>query len=173
MSRGLLIVNTGDGKGKTTAAFGMALRAVGHGMRVCVIQFLKGKWQTGETTAVERVDDLLEIHRFGEGFTWESETHDEDIRIAREAWDFATGVLARGEHSLVVLDELTYLVKYDMVPEAEILEALRNRPESMHVVVTGRDASPGLLGMADTVTEMKCVKHPFDKGETATRGVEY
>ncbi len=166
-------MNTGDGKGKTTAAFGMALRAAGHGMRVCIVQFLKGKWPSGEVSASERFEDMLEIHRFGEGFTWDSATHDEDIRIAREAWGFAAGVLERGEYDLVVLDELTFLVKYGMVPEAEILTVLRNRPKAMHVVVTGRGASAGLIELADTVTEMVPVKHAFDNGVAATRGVEY
>jgi len=170
---GLLIVNTGNGKGKTTAALGLAFRALGHGMRVCMIQFIKGKWNYGELKAAERFDDLLEIHTLGAGFTWDSENLAEDTRIARKAWDFAKQTLAEAKHDLIILDELTYLIEYNMVAEAEVLAVLKQRPAGMHVVVTGRNASPALIEAADLVTEMQAVKHPFDEGVQAQRGIEY
>ena len=171
--KGLLIVYTGKGKGKTTAALGLALRAVGHDMPVCVIQFLKGSWTYGELPAVARFDDLIEFHVLGRGFTWKSEDLAEDTRIAREAWAFAQEILRRDRHRLLILDELTYLVKYNMVDEADILAAIEGRPEGTHVVVTGRDASPGLVELADLVTEMREVKHPFHDGVKAQRGIEF
>jgi cob(I)alamin adenosyltransferase len=171
--RGLLLVNTGDGKGKTTAAFGLAMRAVGHGMRVCVIQFIKGPWHSGEIEAARYFGDRMQVHVRGAGFTWQSEDLDEDIAIAREAWSFAADTIAADAHEMIVLDELTYLIKYGMVPEHEVLAVLSSRPAHMHVVVTGRDASEGLIALADTVTRMEAVKHPYDEGVKAQPGVEF
>jgi cob(I)alamin adenosyltransferase len=171
--KGLLIVNTGNGKGKTTAALGLAFRALGHGLRVCLVQFIKGPWDYGEHKAAQRFADLLEVHTLGAGFTWDSENLEEDTRLAREAWAFARQVIAEARHDLVILDELTYLVEYEMVGEAEVLEVLGNRRPDMHVVVTGRNASPGLVALADLVTEMNPLKHPFDEGLKAQRGIEY
>ena len=173
MSQGLLIVNTGDGKGKTTAALGQAFRAVGHGFRVCFLQFLKGSWKYGELEAAKRFEDLMEIRALGKGFTWQSEDLNEDIQSARDAWDLAKQVIASGKFKMVVLDELTYLITYGMVPEEDILNTLRNRPPELHVVVTGRDASPGLIELADLVTEMNEIKHPFRNGIKAQRGIEF
>ncbi len=172
-SRGLLLVNTGDGKGKTTAAFGLAMRAVGHGMRVCIIQFIKGRWHSGEIQAARHFGDRMQVHVRGAGFTWQSENLDRDIAIAREAWSFAAQTIAADAHEMIVLDELTYLIKYGMVPEEEVLGVLRSRPAHMHVVVTGRDASEGLIALADTVTRMEAVKHPYDEGVKAQPGVEF
>jgi len=171
--KGLLLVNTGKGKGKTTAALGVALRALGHGMRVCIIQFLKGRWKTGESRALRAFGGQVELHTLGRGFTWQSENLEEDTRIAREAWAFARGVLADGRYDLVILDELTHLVSLNMVDEADVLLALSARPAAMHVVITGRDASEGLVAAADLVTEMVVVKHPFDSGVKAQRGIEF
>ncbi len=173
MSQGLLIVNTGNGKGKTTAALGQAFRAVGHGFRVCFLQFLKGSWKYGELEAAKRFEDLMEIRALGKGFTWQSEDLNEDIQSARDAWDLAKQVIASGKFKMVVLDELTYLITYGMVPEEDILNTLRNRPPELHVVVTGRDASPGLIELADLVTEMNEIKHPFRNGIKAQRGIEF
>ena len=173
MSQGLLIVNTGDGKGKTTAALGQAFRAIGHGFRVCFLQFLKGSWKYGELEAAKRFEDLMEIRALGRGFTWKSEDLNEDIQSARDAWDLAKQVIASGKFKMVVLDELTYLITYGMVPEEDILNTLRNRPPELHVVVTGRDASPGLIELADLVTEMNEIKHPFRNGIKAQRGIEF
>ena len=173
MSQGLLIVNTGNGKGKTTAALGQAFRAIGHGFRVCFLQFLKGSWKYGELEAAKRFEDLMEIRALGKGFTWQSEDLNEDIQSARDAWDLAKQVIASGKFKMVVLDELTYLITYGMVPEEDILNTLRNRPPELHVVVTGRDASPGLIELADLVTEMNEIKHPFRSGIKAQRGIEF
>jgi cob(I)alamin adenosyltransferase len=171
--QGLLIVHTGHGKGKTTAALGLAFRALGHGMRVCMIQFIKGPWKCGETEAASRFGDLFEIHVMGAGFTWDSDNLEEDIRIAREAWQFACETIARGKHDLVILDELTYLINYGMVDEGEVLKALAGRPSDLHVVVTGRDAPLALTKMADLVTHMASVKHPYDSGVKAQKGIEF
>ncbi|MBM3474203.1 MAG: cob(I)yrinic acid a,c-diamide adenosyltransferase [Armatimonadetes bacterium] len=171
--RGLLIVNTGNGKGKTTAALGLAFRALGHGLRVCMIQFIKGKWNYGELKAARRFEDLMEIHTLGAGFTWESENLGRDTRIAREAWDFAKQTIAQARHDLIILDELTYLIAYGMIDEAEVVGVLKARPKAIHVVVTGRNASPGLIEAADLATDMQSVKHPFDDGLEAQRGIEY
>jgi len=173
MSQGLLIVNTGNGKGKTTAALGQAFRAVGHGFRVCFLQFLKGSWKYGELEAAKRFEDLMEIRALGRGFTWKSEDLNEDIQSARDAWDLAKQVIASGKFKMVVLDELTYLITYGMVAEEDILNTLQNRPPELHIVVTGRDASPGLIELADLVTEMNEIKHPFRNGIKAQRGIEF
>jgi len=173
MSQGLLIVNTGNGKGKTTAALGQAFRAVGHGFRVCFLQFLKGSWKYGELEAAKRFEDLMEIRALGRGFTWQSEDLNEDIQSARDAWDLAKQVIASGKFKMVVLDELTYLITYGMVAEEDILNTFRNRPPELHIVVTGRDASPGLIELADLVTEMNEIKHPFRNGIKAQRGIEF
>ncbi|MGB9615889.1 MAG: cob(I)yrinic acid a,c-diamide adenosyltransferase [Desulfomonilaceae bacterium] len=173
MVKSLLIVNTGDGKGKTTAALGQVFRALGHGFKVCVLQFLKGTWKYGELEAAKRFSDLLEIHALGKGFTWRSENIQEDIRVAREAWDYAVQVIESGKFNMVVLDELTYLISYGMVPENEILECLKNRPAGLHIVVTGRDASQALIDLADIVTEMRETKHCFQQGIKGQRGIEF
>jgi cob(I)alamin adenosyltransferase len=173
LRKGLLLVHTGKGKGKTTAALGLAMRALGQNLRVCIVQFIKGTWKYGELESFKRFDDLAEFHVFGKGFTWKSENLDEDIRVAREAWTFAEAKLRDPQYAMVILDELTYLVKYGMVPEERILAGLAARPETMHAVVTGRDASPGLVEAADLVTEMHEVKHPFHNGVKAQRGIEF
>lgn len=173
MAHGLLIVYTGNGKGKTTAAFGLAFRALGQGLRVAILQFIKGSWKCGETIFAEQFADRLECHTLGRGFTWLSDNLAEDIRVARNAWDKAALVIASGKHDLVILDELTYLMKYKMVPAETIIDVLRHRPEGMHVVVTGRDAPRVLIDAADLVTEMQAVKHPFDQGLAAQKGIEF
>lgn len=170
---GLTMIFTGNGKGKTTSALGLAFRALGHGFPVCIIQFIKGSWKYGELESAKRFEDLLEFHVMGKGFTWQSENLEEDIKAAREAWDFAAKTILAGRHRLVILDELTYLIKYDMVPEAEILGVLQQKPRDMHVVITGRDASAGLVDFADLVTEMTEIKHPYKKGIKAQKGVEF
>lgn len=173
MAKSLLIVNTGNGKGKTTAALGQVFRALGHGFKICILQFLKGTWKYGELEAAKRFTDLLEIHALGKGFTWRSENIQEDIRLAREAWDYAKQVIHSGKFNMVVLDELTYLVSYGMVQEEDILECLKNRPPTLHIVVTGRDASKALTELADVVTEMREIKHCFQEGIMGQRGIEF
>lgn len=173
MKKGLLIVLTGNGKGKTTSALGMAFRAIGHDFKVCVIQFIKGSWKYGELESAKRFDDHLDFHVMGKGFTWDSDNLEEDTKIAREAWDFAKEVINSGKYKMVVLDELTYLIKYKMVDEKEIVDFLLNRPEDLSVIVTGRDASKLLIESADLVTEMVSIKHPYESGIKAQKGIEY
>lgn len=169
----LLIVLTGDGKGKTTSALGQAFRALGHGFRVCLIQFIKGGWAYGELNTAKQFEGLLDIHVMGRGFTWKSENIDKDIAIAKEGWELAKKVIHEGKHRLVILDELTYLLTYNMIDEQEVIDTLQSRPADMHVVVTGRGASKNLIETADLVTEMVAVKHPYDNGVKAQKGIEF
>lgn len=173
MKKGLLMVFTGNGKGKTTAALGMALRTAGHGMKVCFIQFIKGSWKYGELDAVKRFEDVIDFHVMGKGFTWKSDDPAEDRRLAREAWDFAVEAMNSGQYHLVVLDEFTYLMNYGMVEAAPVISALAHRPPDVHVAVTGRNAAPELMEAADLVTEMVAVKHPLSAGIKAQKGIEF
>ncbi|MBC8318269.1 MAG: cob(I)yrinic acid a,c-diamide adenosyltransferase [Desulfobulbaceae bacterium] len=171
--KGLVLLNTGNGKGKSTAAFGQALRAAGSGFRVCIIQFIKGNSETGEARAFARLADTVEFHVKGSGFTWTKEDKTEAVAMARDAFEFARSKINSDLYDMVVLDEMTYIIRYDMVSEAEVLELISNRPERLHLVITGRDASKGLIGAADLVTEMVEVKHPYQQGVKAQRGVEF
>jgi cob(I)alamin adenosyltransferase len=170
--RGLLVVYTGHGKGKTTAALGMVFRALGRGLRVTVVQFIKGKWKTGERLFAERLPELR-FHVMGLGFTWDSEDLAKDKAAARDAWETARREILSGERDLVVLDEVTYAIHYDFLPLEEVLAALRARPPHVHVVVTGRNAPEALIDAADLVSEMVAVKHPFATGTKAQIGVDY
>ena len=169
----LVLVNTGDGKGKSSAAFGVVLRAVARDWRVAVVQFLKsGKWQVGEERiAKERLG--VEWHAIGEGFTWESEDLTEDQAVAQEAWRQARALIEGGEHRLVVLDEITYPMNWGWISTDEVVAVLRDRPEPVNVVLTGRDAPAALIEVADTVTEMRKVKHAYDTGVLAKKGIDY
>jgi len=171
--KGLLMVFTGNGKGKTTAALGLAFRALGHGQKVAIIQFIKGSWKYGEMESARVFSGSLDFHVMGRGFTWKSDDLDKDIALARKAWKFACTTMAENRHQLVILDELTYLITYNMIKEEEILKGLAARPDGMHVVVTGRGASKGLIAAADLVTEMKEIKHPYVSGIKAQKGVEF
>lgn len=171
--KGLVLLNTGNGKGKSTAAFGQALRAAGNGFRVCVIQFIKGNAHTGEAKAFEMFSDTVEFHVKGSGFTWVMEDKSQAVRVAREAFDFAKEKICSDLYDMVVLDELTYLVTYEMVSEEEVVDLVNNRPERLHLVITGRNASKKLIDAADLVTEMVEVKHPYQKGIKAQRGIEF
>ncbi|MGH7063982.1 MAG: cob(I)yrinic acid a,c-diamide adenosyltransferase [Stellaceae bacterium] len=171
--RGLLIVHTGTGKGKSTAAFGLVLRCLGHGMRVGIVQFVKGAWATGERTALERFGDLVTCRAMGEGFTWDTQDRARDIAAARKAWETAEAMLADPSYRLVLLDELNIVLRYDYLPLAEIVAALASKPRDLHVVVTGRNAKPELIAIADLVTEMTPVKHPFRAGVKAQQGIEF
>jgi cob(I)alamin adenosyltransferase len=171
--RGLLIVHTGTGKGKSTATFGMVMRCLGHGMRVGVVQFVKGSWETGERKALAQFGDLVTCRAMGEGFTWETQDRARDIAAARAAFDAARGMMADPSYRLVLLDELNIVLRYDYLPLDEVLAALAARPSSLHVVVTGRNAKPELVALADLVTEMTMVKHPFRSGVRAQRGIEF
>ena len=169
---GLLVVYTGHGKGKTTAALGMVFRALGRGLRVTVVQFIKGKWKTGERVFAENLPQLRFLV-MGLGFTWESDDISRDKAAARAAWAEAQKEILSGERDLVVLDELTYAFHYGFLDLDEVLETLRSRPAGVNVVVTGRDAPEALVEQADLVTEMKLVKHPFQRGEKARLGVDF
>lgn len=169
--RGLTILYTGNGKGKTTASMGQVMRAAGQGLKVCVVQFIKGAWVTGEAkicAAMARV----EFHTLGNGFTWK-ESPQETKRAAEAGWAVAREKIMGGAFDLVVLDELTYLINYQLVDESCIVDVIRNRPAHMHLVITGRDASAALLEVADLVTEMKAVKHPYATGVKAQPGIEF
>ena len=171
--RGLLIVHTGKGKGKSTAAFGMALRALGHGMQVGIVQFIKGAWNCGERDALEVFADLVTIRAMGEGFTWETQDRERDIAAARRAWETALTMMSNPDNAMVILDELNVALRYGYLPLPEVLEGLKARPKGQHVVVTGRNAAPELIDAADLVTEMTLVKHPFRDGIKAQAGVEF
>jgi cob(I)alamin adenosyltransferase len=172
---GLLLINTGAGKGKTTAAMGTALRAVGNGMRVLMLQFLKGSWHYGELDAVQVFGQNFVLKQMGRGFVkvGGAETDPEDIRLVQEAWAEARAAIQSGEWDMVILDEINYAIGYGMLDAAEVAETLRNRPEMVHVILTGRNAHPLLVEIADTVTEMREVKHAYQKGILAQRGIEY
>ena len=171
--KGLLIVHTGPGKGKTTAAFGLALRMLGRGRSVGVVQFIKGAWTTGERSAFEAFGDRVEWHTMGEGFTWETQDRTRDVAAAERAWGQAVAMMQRPELGLLVLDELNIALRYDYLSEDAVLSALAARPPSLHVVVTGRNARPALIEAADLVTEMGAVKHHFAAGVKAQEGIEF
>lgn len=173
LEKGLLIVNTGPGKGKSTAAFGLMLRALGHGWRIGVVQFIKGAWSTGERKALEAFGDQVAWHSMGEGFTWETQDKARDIAAAERAFAKARELMADPAIRLVVLDELNIALRYDYLPLAEVVEVLRSRRPDLHVVVTGRNAKPELIEAADLVTEMTLVKHHFAAGVKAQAGIEF
>ena len=171
--RGLLIVHTGAGKGKSTAAFGMVLRCLGHGMRVGIVQFVKGAWGTGERDVLARFPDLVTCRAMGEGFTWDTQDRARDIAAARAAWELATAMIADPSYRMVLLDELNIVLRYGYLPLDEVMAALTAKPRDLHVVVTGRNAPAELIEAADLVTEMILVKHPFRAGVKAQAGIEF
>ena len=173
IEKGLIIVHTGKGKGKSTAAFGMVMRHIGHGLRVAVVQFVKGAWETGERDVLEHFPDLVTIKAMGEGFTWETQDRERDIASAREAWEQAKLFIADPSYKLVMMDELNIVLRYDYLPLEEVLEVLRNKPADKHVVITGRNAREELIELADLVTEMEQIKHPFRSGVKAQVGIEF
>ena len=171
--RGLVIVHTGTGKGKSTAAFGMVMRCLGHGLKVGIVQFIKGVWDTGERHVLERFPELVTCRAMGEGFTWETQDRARDIAAARAAWNAAKAMIADPRYHLVLLDELNIVLRYDYLEIAEVVAALKAKPRDLHVVVTGRNAKPQLIEIADLVTEMTLVKHPFRGGVKAQKGIEF
>jgi len=170
---GLLIVHTGKGKGKSTAAFGMVCRAIGHGMKVGVVQFVKGKWQTGERKVLEAFPEQVTIRTMGEGFTWDTQSLERDVAAARGAWEAAKELMADPAIGMVLMDELNIVLRYDYLPLAEVVEALKAKRPDLHVIVTGRNAKDELIEAADLVTEMTMVKHPFRAGFKAQAGIEF
>lgn len=171
--RGLLIVHTGKGKGKSTAAFGMVFRSLGHGMRVGVVQFVKGAWATGERDVLAKFPDLVTIKAMGEGFTWDTQDRQRDLRRGAGGVDEAKAIIADPAYDLVLLDELNIVLRYDYLPLEEVLEVLKGKPRDLHVIVTGRNARDEVIEMADLVTEMTEIKHPFRSGVKAQKGIEF
>jgi len=172
--KGLLIVHTGKGKGKSTAAFGMVFRAIGHGFKVGVVQFVKGAWETGERDVLLKFPDQVTISAMGEGFTWDTQDRQRDLAAARAAWEQAKKLIADERYKLILLDELNIVLRYDYLPLEEVVEFLRDhKPRDTHVIVTGRNAKDELIEIADLVTEMTEIKHPFRAGVKAQAGIEF
>ncbi|NYF33414.1 cob(I)yrinic acid a,c-diamide adenosyltransferase [Sphingopyxis sp. JAI108] len=174
VEKGLVIVHTGPGKGKTSAALGMAVRAIGHDMKVGVVQFVKGAMATGEKAVFDRFPDLIEFKPMGEGFTWDTQDRTRDIAVAREAWEEVKRMIAEPSYAMVIADELNIVLRYDYLPVGEVLDALAAKPHMTHVVITGRNAPEALIDAADLVTEMVQVKHPFrEQNVKAQKGIEF
>ncbi len=173
MKKSLLMVNTGNGKGKTTAALGLAFRAIGHGYKVCIIQFIKGSWKYGETETAARLKDLIDFNIMGRGFTFKSDDINKDIALAKKAWETAKNKILSKDYKLVILDEITYLFSYGILDEDKAMHFLANRPSEVHILITGRGASEKLINAADMVTEMKDVKHHYKAGIKAQKGIEF
>ena len=171
--KGLVIVHTGDGKGKTTAALGMAFRAAGYGMPVLMVQFIKGSWHYGELDAAKKFEGILTIRPMGEGFTWDTKDPARDREVAQKAFFHGVSEALSGKYHMVILDEINVAMRYHYVDMEQVHELLDKKPEGLHLVFTGRDAHPELIERADLVTEMKAIKHPFDKGILAQKGVEF
>ena len=172
--KGLILLYTGNGKGKTTAALGQVLRAAGHGFKVAIVQFIKNMENTGEIKAAKKIfADHLEIYPMGTGFTWDTKDTKELRRAAEKGWDLAREKIENGKYCMVILDELTYALNYGLLDQDEIVTFLKNKPKKLHVIITGRDASDKLIDLADLVTEMKEIKHPYQKGVKATKGIEF
>lgn len=173
IERGLLIVHTGSGKGKSSSAFGMAIRSLGWGMKVGIVQYVKGSWETGEKNFFEANPDLLTWEVMGEGFTWDTQDRAKDIAAAKEAWERSKALIMDPDYDFIILDELNIVLRDDTLDIAEIVEFLKQRPMEKHICVTGRNAKPELIELADLVTEFEEVKHPFKAGFKAQKGVEY
>jgi len=171
--KGLFLLITGDGKGKSTSAFGTIIRALGWGHAVGVVQYIKGNWKTGERQFFDRFPDLLTWHTMGQGFTWDTQDKAKDMEAARAAWEISRDMLASGDFDLIVLDELNIVLRYDYLPVAEVLEGLMARHPRTSVIVTGRDAKEVLRDKADLITEMAPIRHPFEAGIKAKRGIDY
>ena len=173
IEKGLVIVHTGKGKGKSTAAFGMVFRALGHGFKVGIVQFVKGVWETGERTVLDNYADLVTIKAMGEGFTWDTQDRQRDISAARTAWETAKEMIADTSYKMVLLDELNIVLRYGYLEVEEVIEVLKSKPEDTHVIITGRNAKDELIEVADLVTEMTQIKHPFRSGVKAQVGIEF
>jgi cob(I)alamin adenosyltransferase len=173
-TKGLILLYTGNGKGKTTAALGQVLRAAGHGFKVAVIQFIKNLENTGEIKAAKKIfADHLEIYPMGTGFTWNTDDKEELRRAAAKGWNLAKEKINSGRYSMVILDELTHAMNYGLLDHDEVISFLAHKPEKLHIIITGRDADDRLIELADLVTEMKEIKHPYQKGIKAAKGIEY
>ncbi|TVQ08133.1 MAG: cob(I)yrinic acid a,c-diamide adenosyltransferase [Leptolyngbya sp. DLM2.Bin27] len=174
VEKGLVIINTGNGKGKTTAALGMVLRCIGHGYKVAIVQFIKGAWEPAEKAVMERFGDQLSFHAMGEGFTWDTQDRDRDTQTAQAAWETALSYIRNPEYKTILLDEVNIALKHGFLTVEQVLAGLAEKPEMTHVILTGRGAPPALIEQADLVTEMTLVKHPFrEQGVKAQPGIEY
>lgn len=173
VKKGLILVNTGDGKGKSTAAFGTALRAMGRGYKVAIVQFIKGNWKTGEGEFFKKYKDQCDHFVMGAGFTWDTKSFAQDVKITRQAWEKCKEVLHDDRYQLVIFDEINYVMKYNFLDPKEVVKELKRKPPLKHVFLTGNGAPPELIKIADLVTEMKCIKHPYYKGIQAQAGIEY
>ncbi|MEM4311190.1 MAG: cob(I)yrinic acid a,c-diamide adenosyltransferase [Nitrososphaerales archaeon] len=171
--RGLIIVNTGYGKGKTSAALGVALRAIGHGYKVCIIQFIKGKVTAGEHKIASRLAPHYEIIPMGKGFTWLSKNLEEDKSMAQRAWNLVKEKISSNQYNIIILDEITYPINLKWIELEDVLKTLKNKPPMLHIILTGRDAPRELIDIADLVTEMRLIKHPYEKGIFGQRGIEF
>ena len=174
VEKGLVIINTGNGKGKTTAALGMVLRSIGHGYKVAIVQFIKGAWEPAEKAVMERFGDQLSFHAMGEGFTWDTQDRDRDTQTAQAAWETALSYIRNPEYKTILLDEVNIALKHGFLTVEQVLAGLADKPEMTHVILTGRGAPPALIEQADLVTEMTLIKHPFrEQGVKAQPGIEY
>lgn len=174
VEKGLVIINTGNGKGKTTAALGMVLRSLGHGYRVAIVQFIKGAWEPAEKAVLERFGDQLTFHAMGEGFTWDTQDRDRDTQTAQTAWETALSYIRNPEYNTILLDEVNIALKHGFLAVDQVLDGLATKPEMTHVILTGRGAPQALIDRADLVTEMTLVKHPFrEQGVKAQPGIEF
>ncbi len=171
--KGLILVNTGDGKGKSTAAFGTALRAIGRGYKVAMVQFIKGKWKTGEVEAAKEFGARFKIFMIGDGFTWDTQNFEQDVKTAERAWQKCRELLHDDIHQVVIFDEINYVMKYNFLDPAVIAAELKKKPPLKHVILTGGGAPAEIVELADLVTEMKCIKHPYQQGIKAQPGIEY
>lgn len=171
--KGLIIVHTGNGKGKSTAAFGTAVRAMGCGKKVAIVQFIKGKWNTGEMKFFKNAPKLCQIYSMGEGFTWDTKDFEKDVQTAQKAWKKCVESLHDKEHFLVIFDEINYVMKYNFLDVKKIIKELKRKPPLKHVILTGNGAPEELIELADLVTEMQCIKHPYQQGIKAQPGIEY
>ena len=173
VKKGLILVHTGDGKGKSTSAFGTAFRAMGRGYNVGIVQFIKGNWKTGESKAFKKFSDQCDIFTMGGGFTWETQDFEKDVATANKAWEKCKEILHDEKYHLVIFDEINYCMKYNFVDVKMVVEELKKKPEMKHVILTGNGAPDELIEIADLVTEMKCIKHPYNAGIKAQPGIEY
>lgn len=171
--KGLIIVNTGDGKGKTTAALGTAFRALGYDYKVCMIQFIKGSWHYGELDAAKKFSDNFELLPMGEGFTWKTKDKKRDTLVAQRTWELCKEKILSEKYKIVILDEINIALRYNYLNAKEVADFLKKKPEDLHVILTGRNALPEIIEIADLVTEMKEIKHPFKSGIKAQKGIEY
>jgi len=174
ITKGLIIVHTGDGKGKTTAGFGMVYRSLGRGYTVAIVQFMKGKWKTGEVAALQRFGEQVEHHAVGDGFTWQTQNLAQDKATARRAWEKCLELIRAKKHRLLFFDELNYVLKYEFLPVSEVIQGLKEKDPFAHIIITGRDAHSEIIALADLVTEMREIKHPYNTQRIkAQPGIDY